>query len=368
MFIGLNVIIAPLVVYYAHRKFNKGIDFSYSISSLKWFELHFSVYFFSLLLMIFCSVISNAVNDVTLLSGVKRWSYIFLQQGGGVVFVMVLSSLLYKLLLYSGDLDFAMGYSVNMCKLFFSVVCISCALLFRWMWKVQGANGDFEISQLVMWIVVFVQIWIGFGTGCEGRIAVKSKKSDMWRNKRYYSCYLFSIIAPAICLQALLKYGEKAKWMMGFGGTILIQLFILLGAVVCFFIYSNPNKIDSCIRAYFLVRRLFKRKKVYSSHYRGLAYDAWIEDDVLHVIVWGRKVVNIAAGFTRNEKKEIRKGIEENIGSTNFGNMQEKKQEEVRKLLIEFLETIYEKRRGLMRSTFDKARLYFEESARVARK
>lgn len=369
MLIALNVIIAPLVVYYAHRKFYKGIDFSYRISSISWFGLHFSVYFFSLALMFFCSILSNAIQNVGELNSLQRWGYIFIQQGGGVIFVMVLSSLLYRLLLYSEDLDYAMGYNVTMCKLFFSIVCISCVVLFLWMWEVQGENNDFEMSQLMMWAVVLVQIWIGFGTGCEGRTSSKSKKIEIWRDRKYYSCYFFSMIAPVVLLVLiLLNNGEISEWMIKVEGIIFVQLFVLLASVIVFSVYSNPTNFGSYIRVYFLVKRLFKRTKVYRSHYRGLAYEVWIKNDLLHVRVWGRKVINISAGFTKDERQEIKKGIQENITSTDIGNIRGKKQGEIRKVLIDSLEKSYEKRRKLMRSTFDKARVYFEEAAKVAKK
>ena len=106
MWISINLMIAPVVIFFAHKKFYKGIDFSYRISSISWFGLHFSVYFFSLALMFFCSILSNAIQNVEGLNNWQRWGYIFIQQGGGVIFVMVLSSLLYKLLLFKNAEQF----------------------------------------------------------------------------------------------------------------------------------------------------------------------------------------------------------------------------------------------------------------------
>ncbi|MBR2403309.1 MAG: hypothetical protein IKB01_11195 [Lachnospiraceae bacterium] len=292
----------------------------------------------------------------------------FVQQGGGVLCVMVLSSVLYRLLLYNGDLDYAMGYSVNMCKIFFSIVCLSCAFFFWWLGEKEDTFGEFVISQIMMWLVVFIQIWIGFGIRCDGRLSEKSKKIDFWREKKYYMCYLLSmLIPPGVFILVLLESDRITCWMIAVAITILIQLVILLIVVVICCMVSYPTKYGSFIRTVFLVKRLYRKTKVQKSNYRGMKYEAWWENNHLCVRVLGRKVISISDKFTKAEKQQIENKIK--IGDKEkFENVKARKQAEVRKMLINHLEGKRKERGELMHAFYEKARKHFEESAQAKRK
>ena len=116
------ILLSPLPILWCMWIFSRPVRISYRISEWSWIGVNVAVYTYSLVLMLVCTGVMLK-NEMFF----NELGKVFVQQGGGVIFVIFFSNILNMLLIRANDLDYLRGYSPTLSKLHFSAICLSCA-------------------------------------------------------------------------------------------------------------------------------------------------------------------------------------------------------------------------------------------------
>lgn len=121
----------------------------------------------------------------------RLWTYIdkrndfvwIIAAGGGVLLVIILSGVLSRLLVQANDLDYLHPNYVWHCKVNFTNVGVTSALVcyFSCEKDISLLINNGWLLQAILWIMVAVQLWIGFDTFCKPRDCKKQREKLNWK-------------------------------------------------------------------------------------------------------------------------------------------------------------------------------------------
>lgn len=167
IWIVTSVISSVILIFMVNRIFKRPVVIKHNLNPYEWFGVHIIVYFMTLILMLFADMLYNALAEITFMSfGIKGILCLFIQSGGLIILIMIISSWIYDYYIKTIEFNYFIERHLWIKKVFFSIVCISLAVLYiaeagKNKQNVNVLSNDYKL--IAMWIIVFIQIWIGFG-------------------------------------------------------------------------------------------------------------------------------------------------------------------------------------------------------------
>lgn len=266
----------------------KNIKIEHNVDPYGWFMIHTIVYFFTITLMIIVDMIqanSEAVKEMPV--GVIGAILLFIQKGGLIILVMLMSSWMYNRYIKINEFNYFIKRYPWIKKLFFSVICISLGKLY--LVEIQKGNSNSNIlsddySFFAVWIITFIQIWIGFGMEFYERGEFKIRFSEWAKRmenkeelKYLVICILSMFVVPIMTVAYFVvkeKIPERAINIIHF-----LFLGISFGAIVLIFailfwnLKHNPSNRISKRRLNNCLNNLFNNnKKIQVDYYEGIEY------------------------------------------------------------------------------------------------
>lgn len=273
-----------------------------------------------------------------------------------MIFVMLLSSVMYKFLIEISDLDYSIGYNQTLSKIFFTVICCTCAFAYYYEARVLQKENilDESYGQAVTCLVTGVGIWIGFGLKCDGRLG--KKKNSFEFTKENFPYLIYCVVSmfpfPATFMLCLINGGIFPIWVSQINRIIIFQLVVSLIILICLKLFYEPCKLISTIRAKCALLKIIKRKRIkYRGYYQNVTYEISMVDEEIFVSVLPKKI-RFKNSLNKQEwekvKKYYRKRIDNKLTGPQF--VEE---------LIKFLDELVEERRDILQTGFRNARLEY---------
>lgn len=245
-----GVLSSIFFICWGHRIYNKEIKIEHKLNPLSWIYIHSIVYFLTIMSMLLSDMLLNEFNKIASMPrGIKGITCLFIQNGGLIVLVMLLSSLLYNFYIKLCEFNYFAKRHAWIKKAFFSIVCISLVILYlveiRRTQNVTNILSD-EYKFVAVWMIVLIQIWIGFGMNFYSRdelsYRIKQGIEELkQKEERKYllHCLLSMISVPAI---TIIYYIVKDLIVESVRGAISAFSFgIAFGAVLMIFTLFGWN-------------------------------------------------------------------------------------------------------------------------------
>ena len=199
------IVVASLFAFLGYKIYYKPTIIEHKLNPASWFCAHLAIYFLTIFLMVGSDVIViNWKVDKCMPLSIKGVLYLFVQNGGLIIFVMAISSLFYDMWIKLIEFNYFIERYKWLKKLFFTVVCVSLIMMYLIIMREQPKNKNIlcgEHQYWVVWLIAFIEIWIGFDTSFFSRdklsewIALEKEKIKREEEKKYIiSCMATMII------------------------------------------------------------------------------------------------------------------------------------------------------------------------------
>lgn len=290
----LAILLSPITAFLTVKILSRRIKISYRISQWSWMWGDFATFYFSLLLTLECTEISLSLNGYES----NNLKILFTQQGGLVILVMILSNYVYKCMIRSFDLDLTKNYSTIYGKALFTFVCLSCAYLCYYLGKQDPQSAKNLYAQAMMWLVVSVQIWIGFGSSIRSRLEKKTLYDKLNYIKHTYKdilkCLLPTFIGP-ISLIFFLKWGymtdfKTPEWLHSLYKIDLFEMIVFMCSVFILLFHRNPFKKYDINRTKKKIK-LLKNKERVTGYYQNIKYSISHQNEKYEIYVYGLNIL-----------------------------------------------------------------------------
>ena len=150
-----------------YRICKRTIVIKHNLNPTCWFWVHFLVSIYTIILMLISDIVyENFADERNLPLGLKGIVCAFIQNGGMLVFVMLISSLIYNYFVKVIEFNYFVERHPWIKKLFFSIAGITLIIMYI---MVIGRSQDYiniladEYKPAVVWGIVIIEIWVGFG-------------------------------------------------------------------------------------------------------------------------------------------------------------------------------------------------------------
>lgn len=154
--------------YWIDKKYIKSITIKRKLNLYLWIPVHSLIFMLTIMMMVFQDWIVYEINISLRFEGLI---YLFVKNGGLIIFIMLISSLLYNIYIKSIGFEYFIECYQWIRKIFFSIVCIS--LIVVYLIAINESNSAMFLEEnIVVWIIVCIEIWISF----EFNIKMKRKK------------------------------------------------------------------------------------------------------------------------------------------------------------------------------------------------
>ena len=310
------IVVASLFAFLGYKIYYKPTIIEHKLNPASWFCAHLAIYFLTIFLMVGSDVIViNWKVDKCMPLSIKGVLYLFVQNGGLIIFVMAISFLFYDMWIKLIEFNYFIERYKWLKKLFFTVVCVSLIMMYLIIMREQPKNKNIlcgEHQYWVVWLIAFIEIWIGFDTSFFSRdklsewIALEKEKIKREEEKKYIiSCMATMIIMLIVPLILWISLKLSAD-ILSFANNIIavISVMFMIGATVMIFtvlfLYykERPNQKKSRKKYQALFAKVQKEKR--TAFYMGLKYMLWKEEDEY---------------FYKIEKKNIMLGDEKNFSN-----------------------------------------------------
>lgn len=290
----LAILLIPITAFLTVKLLSRRVKISYSISPLSWIWVDFTIYYVTLILTLECTLKSLSLNEYES----NNFDVLFTQQGGLIIFVMVSTNILYKCMVNSFDLDLTKNYSTIYAKVLFTSVCMTCAYLCYYIGKQYPENSYLLYSQAMMWLVVTVQIWIGFGSLIKSRLEKKSLRDITNYVKHSYKdilkCLLPTFIGP-ISLIIFYKFismidYKMPVWIHSLFKIVLFEIFVFMCSVFILLFHRNPFKKYDIYRTKKKIK-LLKNKERVTGYYQNIKYSISHQNEKYEIYVYGLNIL-----------------------------------------------------------------------------
>lgn len=307
-----SICFSPASILAAGWVLSRKIKISYRISLKAWFGVNIVVFYFSLALMLVTTQLIMSAN------GIKNQNSMgvqFIQQGGIVTIVMLLSSWMNKMLVQSADLDYTKGYSSIYTKIHFSLICAAAAFVCYLDGKsVEGISStQLQYGQAVMWLVVISQIWIGFGSFSTSRLDKKSpcdRLKNLKDNFKYaYPCLISILMGPisfVILLYCILIKGlQVPQWVDTISYIFVFEAIVFIMVIFIVVIYRMPARWYDVYRTNKKIATL-NEKKCIKGYYSGIKYQVCVCEEGCKVTIEKLDIeIDKRNKLTKKERKEL---------------------------------------------------------------
>ena len=311
--ITIAIILIPFAVIFTVKYLSRMKKISYKISPWSWLLVDFVVFFFSLTLMLTCAIETLKANEKPLHDS---FLLSFVQQGGLIIIIMLLSNIIDKLSTRSFDLNYSRGYSPINAKIQFSLACFFCFLILFIISKQPGINSRTSkllYGQSVMWIINLLQIWICFGSSSNSRLDKKTLCSKIlyfkYEIKYTYPCIISMFVGPffliIIYYLGLIKgynviaFLDNLNMVLGFESLVIaITVFLKLfheSPLRKYDVYRTKKKLSS-----------LKYNEIKMGYYRNIKYFIYIKDKKYTIVIEGLDItLDQNNSFTEKEKDDL---------------------------------------------------------------
>lgn len=283
----ISALISSIVlIWWGMRICKKDITIKHNVNPYSWFMIHTIVYFITITLMLIVDMIqanSEVIKEMPV--GIIGAMILFVQKGGLIILVMLVSSWIYNRYIKINEFSYFIIRYPWIKKIFFSLICISLGGLY--LIEIQKRNNcnilSDDYSFIAVWIISFIQIWIGFGMRFYGRGEFKMRFSE-WKKrmksieelKYFLICILSMLVIP---IMTVVYYVVKGKIPESAINIIhFLFLGISFGAIVLILVIffwnlrHNPNNCISKRRLNNCLNNLFNNKKIQVDYYEGVKY------------------------------------------------------------------------------------------------
>lgn len=294
----LSGIIATVIfVTILYKGVSGPIVIKHELNPYGWFEVHAMTYFLTIMMLLIIDLISFNMSNITGMSmSLVGIGVLFVQNGGLVIVVMILSSIIYNHLIRSIKFHYYVSHHQWLKKIFFSCVCVSLVI----MYSIEAIKNPDEINILgdeykliVFWIITIVQIWIGFGMNIElsklgnmdylsGAIhrisknlqSLKARKEEF----RYMMLCVVSMLVFPVIIPLFLWFADEIPQRCEriiyacFTGTMFGSLISIIISIGIIFIHTK-----SCWCSNKRFHRAFQSAddKKKTRYYQGVKYQLW---------------------------------------------------------------------------------------------
>ena len=256
-----SVISSVALCFVVSKIFKRPIVIKHNLNPYNWLGVHMIVYFMTLILMLFSDILYYTLLEITSMPlGIKGIICLFIQSGGLIVLVMIISSWIYDYYIKTIEFNYFIERHQWIKKVFFSIVCVSLAILYmaeagKTQQEVNVLGNDYKL--IAMWIIVFIQIWIGFGM--KVRVPkcklmqflnqnkyIEDSEVEKEENKYIFVCLISMFIVPVMMGFYMVVIDKIPKVVSDIMSAVYYG--VLAGAVIMFFtifIYAfkyRPNK------------------------------------------------------------------------------------------------------------------------------
>ncbi len=162
VFIVSAILSSMVYVYWGYKISERPIKIEHHLRASSWMLVHSIVYLWTMVLMLLADSVFIKVENITDVS----LGYLFIQNGGLVVLVMLASSLFYNYYIKLVGFQYFVERHQWIKKTFFTIVCISLVLIYliEINRNHNGINLNADNYKIVtIWVIILIQIWIGFG-------------------------------------------------------------------------------------------------------------------------------------------------------------------------------------------------------------
>ncbi|MGN0317989.1 MAG: hypothetical protein ACI4E1_08680 [Lachnospira sp.] len=310
----IAIILIPFAMIFTVKYLSKMKKISYKISPWSWLVVDFVLFIFSFLLMLTCALKTIEANETP--SNGSFWLS-FVQQGGLILIVMVLSNMIDKLSIRSYDLDYSRGYSPINAKIQFSLASLSCSLICYLNSKQAGIDSvtsNLLYGQSVMWIINFLQIWFCFGSSSNSRLDKKSLRSKIlyfkYAIKYTHPCIISIFVGPLVLIifyyfviikgyYNLIAFLNTLDKVLGFESLVIaITVFLKLfheSPLRKYDVYRTKKKLSS-----------LKYNEIKMGYYRNIKYHVYQKDDKYIITIEGLDIIlDDNNSFTEKEKDDL---------------------------------------------------------------
>lgn len=265
----------------------KDIVIKHKIDPYGWFVVHAVVDYITILLMLIVDMIqvkSEVVKEMPV--GVKGAIILFVQKGGLIILVMLMSSWLYDRFIKINEFSYFIKRYPWIKKVFYSLIYISLVLLY--LIEIQEKNDNTNIlsedySFIALYMISFIQIWIGFGMEYYEWDEFKNHFSE-WvkrmKNKEELKSFSICILSVIIIPTLPVAYSGIKEKVPESAVNIIQSMFlgISFGTVVLLFVVLfwnlkyNPSNRSSKRRLNNCLNKLFNNKRIQIEYYEGIEY------------------------------------------------------------------------------------------------
>ena len=357
------ILSSVIFIYFGKKNLEKPIKIQHNLDPHAWWYVHIIVYFISIELMMWTDILFFKFEEIKEMPlGIKGLVCLFIQNGGLIVFIMIISSCIYNYYIKVSEFNLFVERHQWIKKTFFSFVCISLAIIY--ILEIVKSNNKVNILSeeyklVAVWMIVFIQIWIGFGMKSYGLVQiVDSLRSGIKKIKdkeeRQYLCLclISMILIPVLLIIFFVVYDKIPEAIsiiflsilrgISFGAVFMI-LFIL-----GWNLKYRPNKYISIKKC----NKLFSSAKEEFSigYFMGVKYEVAKRKDefIFHIY---RKTIELDKGvFSKEYKDTLYEAFDE---YTQKYQLEKNSEKEIKKLVEDRLESINQKREDVLKEGWD---------------
>lgn len=275
-----------ILICWMRNALKKPIKIEYHLEPREWFGIHGMISFITMVLMTGVDVIYSSVANIQEMPlGVKGIVVAFIQNGGLIIFVMLCSSVIYNHEIKAIEFEFFVERYEWVKKVFYSIIGVSVIVLYIIVNKKNKGEVNIladEYQVVMIWMIVVIQIWIGFGMKSYKWRDVWSlvkdfmKRMENGEERRYLFLCLVSMLVVPVSLIVYFEICDKIpgniQEMIKFGGCGAAH------GTVCAIVLGIGLKIKyrpcECISKG-ICNKIFRNAKNESSvgHFKWLRYE-----------------------------------------------------------------------------------------------
>ena len=270
------------------RHCRNDIIIKHDVNPYGWIMVNTIVYIFTLTLMLIADIVQVKFEMIKEMPvGIKGAMILFAQKGGLIILVMLVSSSIYNFYIKINEFSYFIQRYPWIKKIFFSLICISLGVLYLIEIK-KGNNCNIlsdEYSFVIVWIISFIQIWIGFDMKVYEWGEFKMRFNE-WVNrmenkkekKFFLICILSMLVTPIMTVVYYVVKGIIPEGIINiihflFSG-ISIGAIVLILVIIFWGLRHNPNNYISKRRLSTCLNNLFNNNnnKIQVDYYGGVKY------------------------------------------------------------------------------------------------
>ena len=288
--------------------FDEKIKIERKIKPYSWMIIHVSVCAVTLWLMVNSDYFYLILKEPDITTPIIRFLYIFIQNGGLMIFVMLLSVLLYDTLVKACHYQYFVKRHTILKKLFFSLVCMSMIILYVIEFDILN-NGvkvlAGEYNFIITWIIVLVEIWVGFGMQIYGKKELEKVKDQVFaelKNREERRNIIWCLATMIVSIVFIFCWYFVRKFFPEIVQSFFIDLMrsMAIGVAAVIFVMFlwkrryRPNSTNSKKRLKKLLDNIDVKNGI--EYYQDVKYELERRDENILLKIYGKEIELVEEG------------------------------------------------------------------------